>query len=918
MAERYGAAALQVRMPATDSTPIPGEPSGQEARHRSLPLLLAAATLVLGLLFTFGVWRYVQMSSHDALLAEYDLQVDDKLTRIQRRMGTYEQILRSTRAMLDGNVRLSQDAFRRYVDELGLEDRYPGIQAVAIAELLSPAGRAAREAELRDAGHPEFQVWPPGERDTVTAITNIAPFDAMNRRAFGFDMYSEPTRRAAMARARDTGQAALSGKVTLVQEAGADVQAGALMYLPVYRRGLPSATPEQRRTALAGWVYAPFRLGDFMRGLLNERASGLEVDIFDGVAMSRGSCLYGCERLGEAPAGVLPERVIGIDIAGRPWTLRFRATPAFEQRAGSEAHWMMLAAGIPTSMLLALLVWTQASGRHRALALALQMTREVRSSHHRAAAEQRRLRVILDNSYDAFVATDASGLVTDWNRQAECIFGWTEQQAVGAQLARLVMPRAGRDGFHRGLLAFMADNGMAAAQRTEWLAKRRDGTPVAVEIAMVALRHEESPTANLFIRDLSEQKAAEARETERQAALERTRQALHGAQRLEAVGKLTGGVAHDFNNVLQIISGNIQLLMMGNLPDDARQRRLQSILDAVDRGTKLSSQLLAFARRQPLQPLPVDLRALLANIDDLLQRALGSDVRLAIAAAEGLWPAQVDPSQLENVILNLAINARDAMEGHGTLTIALTNAELDAAAAARMHDLRPGRYVHIEVADTGAGMTQDVLANAFEPFFTTKPAGQGTGLGLSMAYGFVKQSGGHIEIDSTPGHGTAVHVYLPRAEAAPVSGTAPAAGHMAGGGRETVLVVDDDDAVREAAVEMLRGLGYTVLQAHDGESALHVLRGDEAIDLLFTDVVMPGPVGSMDMARIGRSVQPGMEVLFTSGYTRTAMMREGRLEEGVELLRKPYRREQLAARVRELLDRRLARVPPAWRVQRES
>lgn len=390
------------------------------------------------------------------------------------------------------------------------------------------------------------------------------------------------------------------------------------------------------------------------------------------------------------------------------------------------------------------------------------------------------------------------------------------------------------------------------------------------------------------IEEIGERRAAEA--------------ALQQAQKMESIGKLTGGVAHDFNNLLQIISGNLQLLQMNMSADDKNQRRIANALAGVERGAKLASQLLAFGRRQPLEPKVVDVGRLVAGMEDLLRRSIGEAVEIAVRVEPSLWKAYVDPTQVENALLNLAINARDAMNGVGTLTVTLANFELEAGAA-EVAGTDPGDYVMLAVADTGTGMQSDVLERAFEPFFTTKAEGKGSGLGLSMVYGFVKQSGGHVTIESAPGRGTTVRLYLPRIDEEE-SDIAIADQGRAVGGSETILVVEDDEEVRTTVTDMLSELGYRVIAASDATSAMDLIDGGAEVDLLFTDVVMPGPMRSPDLARRAREKLPSLEVLFTSGYTEDSIVHGGRVDPGVDLLAKPYTRQALATRVRSALDRR--------------
>jgi signal transduction histidine kinase len=383
----------------------------------------------------------------------------------------------------------------------------------------------------------------------------------------------------------------------------------------------------------------------------------------------------------------------------------------------------------------------------------------------------------------------------------------------------------------------------------------------------------------------------------------RTSEQLLQAQKMEAVGQLTGGVAHDFNNVLQIIGGNLQLVkLMGGVSDMARGR-IDAALTGVERGGRLASHLLAFARRQPLQAVVIDPSVVLTDMEEMLRRVLGPQAQIETDIAPGVWSTAVDPSQLHNVILNLAINARDAMPGGGTLTLRARNVP---AGALQLAEVGTGDYVMIEVADTGKGMAAEVLQRAFEPFFTTKPTGQGTGLGLSMAYGFVKQSGGEILLKSTPGEGTSVKIFLrrsaaPAAEPEEESGVTPLFG-----GIETILVVEDEDDVRDATAQLLSTLGYHVLQAADADQAARMVEHGTRVDLLFTDVIMPGKMSSLELADVVRRHCPDAQILFTSGYAEGVLTHEGKMDPSVSLLPKPYNPDVLSARIRHLLRRRKA------------
>ena len=383
----------------------------------------------------------------------------------------------------------------------------------------------------------------------------------------------------------------------------------------------------------------------------------------------------------------------------------------------------------------------------------------------------------------------------------------------------------------------------------------------------------------------------------------RDEMALRQGQKMEATGQLTGGMAHDFNNILQVIQANLDLMKGAVKANPAMLARLQAAAAAADRGARLTQQLLAFARRQPLVPQPTNVARLVTDLADLLRHSLGERIAMELRVTDDPWNARIDPGQLENAILNLAINARDAMTDGGTVTVEVANATLDRRYAALHPDVTPGPYVLVAVNDTGTGMPPEVAAQAFDPFFTTKRDGKGTGLGLSMVYGFVRQSNGHIRIDSAIGQGTSVKLYLPRTKD-PVAETPTEAGH-APAGSERVLVVEDNDEVRHAVVDMLAGWGYRVVAAENPDVAAAILERDSGFDLLFTDVVMPGSISAIELAALAQRRRPDIAVLLTSGYARDLIPVQDRPD--YPMIAKPYRGEELMARLRSVL---AARRPP--------
>jgi signal transduction histidine kinase len=396
----------------------------------------------------------------------------------------------------------------------------------------------------------------------------------------------------------------------------------------------------------------------------------------------------------------------------------------------------------------------------------------------------------------------------------------------------------------------------------------------------------------------------EERVRARTVELEQAHEALRQSQKMEAVGQLTGGIAHDFNNMLAVVIGSLDLLGRRLGAGDARAKRyVDAAADGARRAALLTQRLLAFSRQQPLRPEPIDANRLVAGMSDLIRGSLGSDIRLETVLAAGGWRVHADPNQLENVLLNLAVNARDAMPEGGRLTIETQNAHIDARYAAANLGVPAGQYVLMAVTDTGSGMPQEVIAKAFDPFFTTKEVGKGTGLGLSQVYGFVKQSGGHVKIYSEPGQGTTVKVYLPRLIGAEHDGVDEEAASdiPLGESQEVILVVEDEPAVRQFSVDALTELGYRVIEADGAATALRLLDAHPDIGLLFTDVVMPD-VNGRKLADEVLKRRPDMRVLFTTGYTRNAVVHNGVLDAGVELIGKPFTVEELAAKVRDVLD----------------
>jgi PAS domain S-box-containing protein len=514
----------------------------------------------------------------------------------------------------------------------------------------------------------------------------------------------------------------------------------------------------------------------------------------------------------------------------------------------------------------------------------------LRRAQTELAAREAHLRSILDTVPEAMIVIDEGGLITSFSAAAGQLFGYAEVEVIGRNV-KMLMPSPYREG-HDGYLGHYLKTGEARiigyGRVVTGLSK--DGATFPMELAVGEARTSGKRIFTGFVRDL----------TSRQKMEEELRQ----AQKMEAVGQLTGGIAHDFNNLLTVISGNLEMLD-ASIDSAAQHELVKEAQDAAEDGAKLTAQLLAFGRRQPLNPKLADIGQVVSNFSDLLRRTLGEAIELRMIVTGPPNQAVVDASQLQNALLNLVINARDAMPRGGRLTIEISKTRLDADYAQMYPEVRTGRYVLIAVTDTGAGMTEETRKRAFDPFFTTKPAGAGSGLGLSMVYGFVKQSGGNIQIYSELGRGTSVRIFLPFAEAEreeKKQTTSNAQLAALPRGSETILVVEDDARVRRVAVARLRGLGYQVIEAENGVAGLATLSSHPEIAMIFTDVVMPGGMSGDELAEAALAVRPDVKILITSGYAEPEIARQG-MGAGA-WLKKPYSATDLAHKVRAVLDQR--------------
>jgi hypothetical protein len=519
------------------------------------------------------------------------------------------------------------------------------------------------------------------------------------------------------------------------------------------------------------------------------------------------------------------------------------------------------------------------------------MTRSLREQAERLNASYLRFSTVTQSARDAIISTDANGDVTFWNRSAEATFGYTEAEALGRPIT-LLIAESDRAAYQGALPDPKADD-LTFGQVIEVTGVRKDGSRFPSEFSLAALHGPEGTAFTAVVRDVMERKQS-------QDTLHQREEQLRQAQKMEAIGRLAGGVAHDFNNLLMAIHGYAEMLIQNLEKGDERRSDAEEIIKAAERAAGLTRQLLAFSSRQVITQQAVALDQLVEHMQNMLQRLIGPDIHIATKVWPDLTPVLADTTQVEQILVNLVINARDAMPAGGEITIELRNIELDKIGVAAHPGLQPGDYVEMSVGDTGTGMDHETLSRIFEPFFTTKDSGKGTGLGLATVYGIVQQNNGAIEVHSRVGHGTTFYIYLPRAtdlgKPAPIAAVSPSAG------TETILLVEDDDRVRALVSSMLRKNGFAVLLASAGDQALEIAaRFRGRIDLLLTDMLMPGLNGRLLSERL-TAARPETRVLYMSGYSDDDILRLGVKKAAAHFIQKPFSIDALVHKVRETLN----------------
>jgi PAS domain S-box-containing protein len=843
------------------------------------------------LVLTATAWYAVDQSVRAKVQLQFDNRTSEISTAISVRMDGYEQVLQGVVGLFLSSENVPRNGFHTYVSSLNLEKNWPGIQGIGFSIPVTVGDKAKHIRDIRNEGFPKYTIKPEGDREEYSAIIYLEPFDWRNKRAFGYDMWSNDIRREAMTRARDTGKASTSGIITLVQETDTDVQKGFLTYLPLYQDGVSLETIEQRRRAFIGWVYSPFRMRDLMAGILGSDQTEVVYKIFDGDSISKETMLFDSNKSfhnENPPAADTLMKTVLLELQGRKWTLHFTIGRNAQGASESRQPIIVAIAGLVVSFLLFIIVSSLATRQKYVEELARSMGTQLRIATELAVTNKELAFQKLAIDEHAIVSiSDAKGDITYVNDKFCEISGYSREELIG-QNHRILKSDEHSPAFYKDLWGTIASgktwNGNIKNQK-------KDGGFYWVSATIIPFMDEQrKPFKYVAIRtDITARIRAE--------------EGLRRTQKMEAIGELTGGIAHDFNNLLGIIIGNLDLISRKMESGGKLQKQLEKAQKAALRGAALTKRLLNFSSYSAEAHSPVNVSKVVDEFEELVRKSLTVNIAVEIHCADDLWMVDLNPDDFEDALINLSLNARDAMPKGGSLIIEVNNTILDGKFTEFEEGLEPGQYVEIAVSDAGTGMSKVVADKIFDPFFTTKDKDKGTGLGLAMVYGFVQRTRGHITVYSEVGEGTTFRMYLPRSmsQAECAENSARIVGSLPEG-TETVLIVDDEEELAAVAESILNGLGYTTICTHSGHEAQQVLGNNNTIDLVFSDVVMPGGMSGFDLANIIDEEYPNVKILLTSGFTGKTKQAGLAGELTQKMVMKPYRDIELATRVRETLD----------------
>lgn len=810
------------------------------------------------------------------MLQEFNEICIDLQEKIHNRMIAHSRILQSGAGLFNVTNKVSRDDWRVFIQTQKINDQLPGIQGIGFSLLIPKTDLPHHLQQIRSEGFPSYNVKPAGNRELYSSIIYLEPFSGRNLRAFGYDMFSEPIRRQTMERARDSDNAALSGKVILVQETNKDIQAGTLMYVPVYRKGLPHDTLEQRRAAILGWVYSPYRMNDLMLGILGHQnlneQKPLQLQIYDGSNTSRDHLLFD-STLGTTkttPSHRIFNKLIPLDFNGTRWTLCITQTSKQPYPASYHNIWLTLFGGIFISWLIFALLRSLINTRKEALRIAENLTAHLRE----ALTSSQRYRQALDQVHAYVYIKDNQFLYTYANRKTQELFSASEQEIIGKddfQFFPLAAAQHVRE----------VDTKVLTGEKLmdELVIDYPDGARKILLVVKTPLYSETDHNVVVGLMgistDITERKKIEDE--------------LQKNQKLESLGLLAGGIAHDFNNLMNGIFGYIDLAKYSKELGQS-QHYLNKAMSMIERARSLTTQLLTFATGgAPIQQL--------INLTPIIQETTrfalsGSNILCQFDITDALWFCSVDKNQISRVIENIVINARQASPGGGKIIVTATNTTL---AEQENTALRPGNYIRISIQDNGVGMSKSILSRIFDPFFTTKNFGQG--LGLATCYSIIKQHRGWIHAESEPEAGSTFFIYLPAVIDAPLQKHPPEKVALAQKGR--ILIMDDEEYIREIESRRLQRLGYQVIIAEEGDRALDLFK--QAIetgmnfDLVILDLTIPGGKGGIEVLAEIRKLDTSVPVILSSGYNEGPEMTHPAQYGFSGALPKPYTHKELEA-----------------------
>ncbi|HBA87800.1 MAG TPA: hybrid sensor histidine kinase/response regulator [Geobacter sp.] len=842
------------------------------ARWYRIITFLPYLVMTLSLVTTWLFWSQYDQSLAVRSQTAFDDRTQDIANRFFNRMTDDEEILRGAAGLFNASENVTRDEWRRYVASLALGKNYTGFQGIGFSEVVRREDKDRHIRRVRAEGYPSYRIWPEGERKEYTSIVFLEPFDWRNQRAFGYDMFSEPVRREAMGKARDGGTAAVTGPVILMQETEQDRQTGILMYQPVYNPRLPLDTVAQRRAAIKGYAYSPIRVKDFMSATFPKPPMDVGFRIFTGTEPKPVTMLFDSVsawdvKLPDGYKGGL-QKTLSLQKFGRHWLITFQSLPGFGLEGRKNESRSYLIGGVTVSLLLGVIAFMLRSAHASALAAA------------RALKESRERYRQLSEDSPAHIATFLpDGTITYVNPAFAHGIGRTQDELVGVNIFGTLLPDF-QVSVQQGLAALSPQH---PTETHEEARLAPDKSIIWHQWTNRAIFDEQGKIAKIqgVGQDITDRKRAE----EERARLE---QQMVQAQKLESLGLLAGGVAHDFNNILTAIIGNVDLSLM-KLPEGSPVAdNLHQIEKAATRAAYLAKQMLAYSGKGRFIIEKVDLNRVIVELRNILEASISRNADLVLKLQKPLPAVEADANQVRQILMNLAMNASEAIgEDSGAITISTGSVDYDRDGLKDVllgQGMAEGSYVFLEVADTGCGMEKEVRGKIFDPFFTTKFTGRG--LGLAAVHGIVRGHKGGMKISSEPGKGSRFTVLLP-ASGASTEDAAPESRQDDWKGEGKILLVDDEESVRGIGTGLLSELGFTTVLAGDGREALAVFKDNRDIRAVILDLTMPRMDGQQCFREL-RLVDPGVKVIMSSGFSEQDVVQKFAGQGLAGFIQKPY------------------------------